>query len=145
MRFRNILLTTALIAFSGVAFAQGWHGEHHADMLFRTANLTDAQKAQMKTIEEAGWTQAKPMLEQIRALHQQVESQLLSPGAVSAADLAPLVSQEETLRNQIDQIRVNAGLQMRSVLTPAQLADAAAKHAQLASLHQQEKAVEEAR
>ncbi len=144
MRFPQILLTTAMIAFSGMALAQGWHGEHHhGDELFRTADLTDAQKTQMKTIEQAGWAQAKPAMEQVRTIHEQIVARLLAPGSVSEADLAPLVTQEEQLRNQLDQIRLNSGLQMRAVLTPEQLANAASKHEQLVSLHEQERAVVE--
>ena len=141
MRFPRILLTTALIACGGAAFAQGWHTEHQADALFRSANLNDAQKAQMKTIEQAGWTQARPIMEQMRAVHEQIMGRMLAAGSVSEADLMPLVSQEEALRNQIDQIRLSSGLQMRAVLTASQLSDAAAKQAQLVSLHEQERAV----
>ena len=142
MRFPNILLTTALIAFGGAAFAQGYHGGHHGDELFHGVNLSDAQKSQMKTIEQAGWAQAKPTMEQVRAVHEQIMARLLAPGSVSEADLAPLVTQEEQLRNQLDQLKLSSGLQMRAVLTPAQLADAAAKHTELVSLHDQERAID---
>ncbi len=141
MRFPKILLTTAVIAFSGAAFAQGFHGGHHEDALFHGVNLTDAQKDQIRTIEKAGWAQAKPTMEQVHALHEQIVARMLAPGALSEADLAPLVTQEEQLRNQLDQIKLNSGLQMRAVLTASQLADAAAKHTQLVSLHEQERAV----
>ena len=143
MRFPKILLTTAMIAASSAAFAQGWHGDHHGDELFRGLNLTDAQQAQVKTIEQAGRDQAHATMDQMRAVHEQIMARMLSPGTVTEADIAPLVSQEETLRNQLDQMRVDRGLQMRQVLTPAQLADAATKHEQLVSLHDQERAVVE--
>ncbi len=141
MRFHLVLLTTGLIAFSGVAFAQGWHGDHRAETLFSGANLSDAQKTQIKTIEDAGRAQAKPVMEQIHTVHEQIMSRMLGAGSVSEADLAPLVSQEEALRNQIDQIKLSRGLEMRAVLSASQLSDAAAKHAQLVSLHEQERAV----
>lgn len=141
MRFPKILLTTAVIAFSGAAFAQGWHGGHHGDELFHGIALNDTQKSQMKTIEQAGWAQAKPTMEQMRSVHEQIMTRMLAPGSVSEADLAPLLTQEEQLRTQLDQIRLSSGLQMRAVLTASQLADAAAKHTQLVSLHEQERAV----
>ncbi len=143
MRFPHILLTTAVIAFSGAAFAQGYHGHHHGDELFHGVALNDAQKTQMKTIEQAGWAQAKPVMEQVRSVHEQIMARMLAAGSVSEADLAPLVTQEEQLRDQLDQIKVSSGLQMRAVLTASQLADAAAKHTQLVSLHEQERAVVE--
>ncbi len=141
MRFTKILLTTAAIAFSGVAFAQGFHGGHEGGELFHAVNLSDAQKSQMKTIQQAGWAQAKPAMEQARAVHEQIMARMLAPGSVSEADLAPLVTQEEQLRAQLDQMRISSGLQMRAVLTASQLADAAARHTQLVSLHEQERAV----
>ena len=143
MRFPKILLTTAVIAFSGAAFAQGYHGGggHHGDELFHGIGLNDAQKTQMKTIEQAGWAQAKPTMEQVRAIHEQIVARMLAPGNVTAADLAPLMTQEEQLRTQLDELKLSTGLQMRAVLTTSQLADAAAKHTQLVSLHEQERAV----
>ena len=142
MRFPTILLTTAVIAFSGAAFAQGYHGGgHHGDDLFHGISLNDAQKTQMKSIEQAGWAQAKPTMEQVRAIHEQIVARMLAPGNVSEADLAPLVTQEEQLRTQLDQLKLSTGLQMRAVLTASQLADAATKHTQLVSLHEQERAV----
>ena len=107
MRFPNILLTTALIAFGGAAFAQGYHGGHHGDELFHGVNLSDAQKSQMKTIEQAGWAQAKPTMEQVRAVHEQIMARLLAPGSVSEADLAPLVPQAE--QRPADARRADAG------------------------------------
>ena len=53
MRFTKILLTTAVIAFSGAAFAQGFHGGHEGGELFHGISLTDAQKSEMKTIQQA--------------------------------------------------------------------------------------------
>ncbi len=141
MRFSKILLTTAVIAFSGAAFAQGFHGGHEGSQLFQGLNLNDAQKSQMKTIQQAGWAQAKPTMEQVRAVHEQIMARMLAPGSVTEADLAPLVTQEEQLRTQLDQIRISTGLQMRAVLNASQLADAAAKQTQLVSLHEQERAV----
>ena len=141
MRFTKILLTTAVIAFSGAAVAQGFHGGHEGGELFHGISLTDAQKSQMKTIQQTGWAQAKPIMQQVRSIHEQITTQLLSSGNVSAADVAPLLTQEEQLRTQLDQIRLNSELQMRGVLTPTQLADAAAKHTQLVNLHEQERAV----
>ncbi len=144
MRFPHILLTTALIACSGAAVAQPWHGDHHGgNELFRGVTLTDAQKAQIKTIEQAGWAQAKPVMEQMRAIHEQIEARMLAAGDVSEADMAPLVTQEENLRNQLDQQRLARGLQIRQVMTPTQLAEAATKHQQLESLHEQERQVAE--
>ena len=138
---RSILLATALIGFTGVAAAQPGYGHHHEDELFQGVSLSDAQRDQVHQIEHAGWTQARATMQQMHGIHEQIMSRLLAPGSVSEADLAPLVQQEQALRAQIDQQRLTAALQMRQVLTQAQLAQAATKHQQLENLHDQEHAL----
>ena len=138
MRPTTMALAAALIALSGVAGAQSGYGHHHEDELFQGVSLTDAQRDQVHQIEHAGWTQARSTMQQVRSVHEQIMSRLLAPGTVTEADLAPLVQQEQALRAQIDQQRLAAALQMRQVLTPEQLAQAAAKQQQLKSLHDQE-------
>jgi Spy/CpxP family protein refolding chaperone len=143
MRLSHLFLTVAVLGGSGTAFAQSWHEGHHGAEFLRGVTLTDAQKDQIRGIEQAGWTQAKAGFEQMRGVHEQLMQRLLSPGSVSEADLAPLVQQEAQLRAQLDQQRLARELEIRQVLTPQQLAEAASKHQQLESLHQQEHAVME--
>lgn len=143
MRISHFLLTASFLAASFTASAQQWHEGHHSAEFLRGVTLTDAQKEQVKSIEQAGWAQAKAGFEQMRGVHEQVMQRLLSPGSVSEADLAPLVQQEEQLRAQLDQQRLARALEIRQVLTPQQLAEAASKHQQMESLHQQERAVME--
>ncbi len=139
MRLTPLLLATALLGFAGAASADpSGFGHHHGDEMFRGVALSDAQKDQIKQIEQSGWTQAKSSFQQMRSVHEQLMARLLAPGNVSEADLAPLVQQEQALRTQLDELRLNNALQMRQVLTPQQLAQAAAKHQQLESLREQE-------
>ncbi len=139
----HLLLTASLMVVSGNALADpGGHGMHHGGEEFlRGVSLTDAQRDQVRQIEQAGWAQSKSGFEQMRSVHEQIMSRLLSSGSVSEADLAPLVQQEQALRAQMDERRLAAALQIRQVLTPQQLAEAAAKHQQLESLHEQEHAL----
>ena len=133
------LLLAASVGFAGVAAARSDEfGHHHGNELFQGVALSDAQRDQVKQIEKAGWEQARGTFQQMHSVHEQVMARLLAPGSVSEADLAPLVQQEQALRAQLDQQRLTAALQMRQVLTPQQLAQAAAKHQQLDSLHEQE-------
>ena len=138
MRFSHLALATALVAFSGTAIAQPWHHHEGAGELTQGVTLSDAQQAQLKTIEETARTAAKPLMQQMHGVHEQILTQMLGSNAVTEADLAPLVQQEEGLRNQLDQIRLNAGLQIRGVMTAPQLAEAASRHQQLSALRQQE-------
>ena len=109
--------------------------------MFAGVSMSDAQRDQIKQIEQAGWTQAKAGFQQMRAVHEQIMARLLAPGSVSEADLTPLVQQEQALRAQLDEQRLSSALQMRQVLTPQQLAQAAEKHQQLESLHDQEREI----
>jgi Spy/CpxP family protein refolding chaperone len=138
MRFHHVLLTTALIAFSGTALAQHpWHGGEGVEFL-HGLNLTEAQETQIKGIEKAAWTQARATMEQLRNLHQQEMTTLLGAGTVTEADLAPIKSQEEALRHQLDEQHLTTMLQIRQVLTPTQLADASSKFQQIVALRAQE-------
>ena len=146
MKFKHLALVaaTAGLLTLGVARAQpsehgGWH--HDGLEILHGLDLTDAQKAEAHKIAKANWAQMKPIMEQMHGIHEQMVTKLTSPGAVTEADLAPLVQQEETLRSQIDTSRLSTVLQIRGLLTPAQLEKAASVHQQLEALHEQERAV----
>ena len=143
MSLKHTLLAVsalASLAFAPAAFAQpAWHGGFHEALA--AAGLTPSQQQQIRQIMQAARTQDAPQRTQLQALHQQIEQTLFSSGDVTAAQLTPLVQQEEALRQQLDASRVQAALAVRALLTPAQLARAAGAEAQLASLHQQEQAI----
>ncbi len=142
MRLSSMLLATALLGFVSAASADpGERGHHGEDELFRGVAMTDAQKAEIRKIEQAGWAQAKSGFQQMRGVHEQIMARLLAPGSVSEADLAPLMQQEQALRAQLEEQRLASALQIRQVLTPQQLAEAAEKHQQLESLHDQERQI----
>jgi Spy/CpxP family protein refolding chaperone len=145
MKFRQLMMAAGVaLAVSGVALAQPMGGEFHhgGGMEFlHGLNLTDAQKAQMQQIHKAGWAQMKSIMTQMRSVHEQIVNRMLAAGDVTAEDLAPLVTQEESLRNQMDNLHLSQTLQMRSVLTREQLAQAAATHTKIEALHAQEHAV----
>ena len=136
------LLPFAALAQSGDAadampghFGMGMHGQDAA--LLSGVNLSSAQQTQVQQLHEAARTQAKPLMQQLRSLHQQIEALLFAAGAVNTTQLAALHQQESTLRGQLDDIHLNTLLQVRSVLTADQIAQAAQTHAQMESLHQQ--------
>jgi Spy/CpxP family protein refolding chaperone len=151
MTFKQTLIAAAAAGAlsAGAAMAQpmegGWHhggpGGGEGMELLHSINLTDAQKQQAHEIEHAAWAQAKPIMQQMRAVHEQLETAMLAPGSVTADQLSPLVTQEEQLKSQLDQQHLNTVLQIRALLTPEQLTQAAATHQKLAALHEQEHAV----
>jgi Spy/CpxP family protein refolding chaperone len=105
-------------------------------------NLTDAQKQQAHTIMEGAWARAKPVMDQMHSVHEQLAAQFLTSGT-TAAQLEPLVRQEEQLRAKLDSEHLNIALQVRNLLTPDQLAQAATLHTKLSALHEQEHEVME--
>ncbi len=128
----------ALFAGAAIAHPQGRWGHGEGMEILHSLNLTEAQKQQAHSIEKAAWAQSKPIMEEMHATHEQLATAMLASGSVTAESLAPMVTQEEQYRSQLDQIRVNTMLQIRALLTPDQLTQAAATHAKLAALHEQE-------
>lgn len=121
----------------------GMHGDpSHFMMLLKSANLTQAQHAQVQQILEADHAQMKPVMRQFHTLHEQIAARLLSAGPVTASDLAPLTRQAFRLQQQIDQNMVDTALAIRNVLTPEQLNRLAQVHQQLQNLHEQIRSLE---
>lgn len=151
MRTRHWAMSAALagalamtLAAGGVAMAQpteGMHGHwgHGEGMEFlHGVTLTDAQKTQIHDIMKSSFATMKPLMEQARTLHEQQVNSFLAAGAVTAESLQPALAKEEALRTQMDTARMNTMLQVRAVLTPEQLAQAASVHSQMEALHAQE-------
>jgi Spy/CpxP family protein refolding chaperone len=146
MKLRRLVIAAAaagaLGAAGAVAQPMGPEFHHGGGMEFlHGLNLTDAQKAQIQQIHKAGWAQMKSIMTQMRSVHEQLVNKMLTAGDVTAEDLTPLVTQEEALRNQMDNLHLSQTLQMRNVLTSAQLAQAASTHTKIEALHAQEHAV----
>jgi Spy/CpxP family protein refolding chaperone len=144
MKLRQTLIAaTAMcaLAASGVALAQPMDGHHHGMEgmeILHALNLTDAQKSQVHETEHAAWNQAKPIMAEMHAVHEQMAAALTVAGPVTADQLAPMMQKEEQLQSQLDQIHVNAIVAVRNLLTPEQVAQAASLHQKLAALHDQE-------
>ncbi len=145
MKIRHMALALATLGLlaAGAATAapmhRGWHGDGLE--ILHGIDLTDAQKTQVHEIMKTNWAQMKPVMQQMRSIHEQIETTLLTPGSVTQDQLNPLVQQEQQLRAQLDAARVSTALQIRGMLTPAQLTKAASVHQQLEALHEQEHAI----
>ncbi len=137
-----------LIGTAGAALAQGWEGHHHGFDggefgMLHALSLTDAQRTQVHAAMEAGRTASAPYREQLGAIQAQLRAKLTASGTVAMADVAPLLQQKERVMAELDQTHMATVLQIRSVLTPEQIAQAASMETQLATLHAQERAVTE--
>jgi hypothetical protein len=107
----------------------------------RAANLTADQKTKIHDAFKANWEQKEALVKQMRSIHQQIDAKLLGPGAVTAADIAPLQAQEQKVREQIAQQNLDTVLKIRGLLTPDQLKRMNEVHQKMASLRAQMKAL----
>jgi Spy/CpxP family protein refolding chaperone len=142
------MLMACMVSATSIAVAQpleeGWHHGGGLEFL-RGLDLTDSQKTQAHEIQKAAWTQSKPLFEQLHTLHEQQINLLLTAGSTEA-QIAAVLKQEESVRAQLDSAHLATALQLRALLTPDQLAQAADLHSKLEALHQQEHdAIESAR
>lgn len=106
-------------------------------MLTRQANLTSDQQAKVHNIMRSNFSQAQPLLKQLRGVHDQIADKLMSTGTVSVSDLAPLQAQETQIQQQLDSQMMSTALQIRGLLSKEQLTRIANLHNQLKSLRAQ--------
>ncbi|NPD69485.1 periplasmic heavy metal sensor [Lichenicola cladoniae] len=137
------------VASAGAAFAQPGHGGgpggwHHGDGLLDGVTLTDTQKTKVHALMKAEHQDSKSLRDQIHAIHEQIETTLLSAGDVTEATIAPLEQQETSLMQQLGAKHVASEIAVRNLLTSDQIAKAASIHAQLTALHDQEHALHQA-
>jgi periplasmic protein CpxP/Spy len=127
----------------------GFHHMHHGGdvlgmplpLLLHTANLTDAQKQQIRTIFENRRAARKAEMQQLKAAKEAIGAKYLSSGSVTANDLAPSVATITQLHDQMMNERIQDAIAIRNVLTPAQLAQISATKAKLDSIHAEMKAL----
>lgn len=128
-------MTTAASAQPGPG---GWHG---GGALLDGITLTSDQQTAIHALMQAGHQQMQGLHTQLHSIHEQIDTMLLSSGTVTAAMLAPLVEQQESLMQQVDAKHVSDEIAIRNLLTTDQLAKASTTHAQLVALHDQEHAL----
>jgi len=140
-RFALAAAAACALALPGVAAAHDMEGWHHGGPgefeFLHGLSLTEAQKTQAHAIMRAAMTQSKPLMDQLHQLHEQHVTLLLTAGSTKS-QIEAVQHQEENVRNQLDAARLGTMLQLRDLLTPAQLSKAADMHAKMEALHAQE-------
>lgn len=114
MKRTFVLLAAVAALATGMVFAQASHRARRAQAL----NLTDAQKAQAKTIFQQAREAAKPIRAQLKE-NRQALTQAAKAGK-SDADLQRLATEQGRLRGQMVAIRTEAFAKFYSTLTPEQ-------------------------
>ena len=146
-----------LVAGAGVATAQSpgpagppgsrgpmMHGEWdgmggYADglrlpLLLRGARLTPDQQTRVREILAAHRPALKGFADQLRQVQDELADKLFASGAVQGADLQPVLQRIGQLRDQLLQESAQTAMEVRALLTPEQLAQAAAVKARMAAL-----------
>ncbi len=140
-RLMNVLVIgLAAVAFSAsAASAQGPRHNHWGGgvegfgWVLRTVNLSDAQKAQVGQILASHRSQFQALRQQLQTAQKQLGDKLYD-GSTTPAQLVPLTQQIGQLRDQMSQLGIQVAFEIRSVLTPDQLAKAAQTRQRLSEL-----------
>jgi Spy/CpxP family protein refolding chaperone len=154
-KFRVAAVTLGLLCaplMAGPTAAQGMgmgHGMGHGVMmgmhgggspflmLLKSANLTAAQQQQVQLILNSDKAKMQGLHQQLFALHEQISAKLFSAGAVTSADLKPLVQQASRLEADLNQNMADTAVAIRNILTPDQVKHLAEVQQKLHNLHSQ--------
>ena len=135
-------LVAAAPAYAGPGFSGGgWEPGANLMRLVRKANLTSQQQTQMHDIMTAAKVQQKQLRAQNAAIHQQLADKLLGASTPSLADFSALTTQMQQLHSQQITLGLQTAIQIRALLTPAQVTHIAQIHQQLSNLNAQRSAV----
>jgi Spy/CpxP family protein refolding chaperone len=99
--------------------------------LLNALSLTPEQTAKIEVSKTAFREAQRAYLTEVRALRQEVGDKLFGPNRVSEADVARPITKIADLREKILREGFRIALEVRSVLTPEQLAKAATIRQQL--------------
>lgn len=133
MRTPVIAFFLTVILAAGTALAQGgepgkgefgkrehWGRRHHGrGHIFAKLELTDAQKEQIRQIRLARRDELKPIMEQIRAKHQEIR-QSTEGGTFNEALVAQKLTEVAALKAKLMGARFEMRKEVMAVLTPEQ-------------------------
>ena len=135
------ILTAVVIAgvvHSERASASWMSGHHHhhgmtgidtvgapLPMLLKSANLSDAQKAQVKEIFHSNFANMKTQFDAIHTAQQQIAAKLWASGTVNPSDLSAEVQAINQARDQLAQAQIDTVVSVRNQLSAEQLASVA--------------------
>lgn len=123
---------------SELTLLDGFGGFHNGE------TRTHAQFDQENAIIQAHAAEVETIKPRMQALSDQISGLLSGSAAIDTQALFSLEQQRSDLQAQRDAVNLDMLIQIRALLTPAQLAEVARRHAQLSSLHRQELALQAA-
>ena len=135
-RIAVIFCITALTAFAGIANAHveggggeewGKHQRHDFKRIAKKLKLTDAQKAQAKTIFQGKREVVKPIYTSLRDERKNLHN-LMHADTVDEAAIRAESARIAAIQADLNVNRAKVGAQFRAILTPAQLATLKTMH-----------------
>jgi periplasmic protein CpxP/Spy len=126
--------TTAPAPQTGGPQPGGPHGWHHHHGFFKELNLTDAQKASIKTIMQTNGPQMKSLHEQLHA--NQLKLRHTQPNDPNYSNVvSQTASANAPIHQQIDTLKATIRQEIFAKLTPAQQTQLQALEAQAEARH----------
>ncbi len=111
----------------------GWHHHHHHGF-FKELNLTDAQKASIKTIMQTNWPQMKSLHEQMHA--NDLKLRHTQPNDPNYSNvISQTVAANAPIHQQLDTLKATIRQEMFAKLTPAQQTQLQTLEAQAEARH----------
>ncbi len=105
--------------------------------LLKKLNLTADQQASLQQIMDSHKPTLQALFQQLRAAHQAVSDKFFAPGPVAVEDLSTQTDQINKVRQALMKEGLAVALEIRNLLTPAQLTQSAQLQQQLRALHEQ--------
>ncbi len=112
-------------------FKRGF-GHHHGgfERLAKKLDLSDAQKAQVKQIKEAGKAKVQPLRENMKSIRQQLNA-ATADGNFNEAQVQTLATQQANIMAQLTVEKERTKSQIYAILTPEQQTQAKALKEQM--------------
>jgi Spy/CpxP family protein refolding chaperone len=104
-------------------------------LVLKGIDLTEEQEKQINEIMTAHRATFRTLFGELQAAHRDMADRLFTPGSVQAEDLTPQIQQVAKLREQLMREGLTVALEVRGLLTPAQLAKAAEIKDRMRALH----------
>jgi Spy/CpxP family protein refolding chaperone len=140
----SVFTLTLTAAPRAWAMPNGELGEHWTPRLralIKYANLTPDQQTQVRAILDKAEPQRKSLWHQEATFREQMAEKMLGSGPVTSADFSPLIQQDAQVHQQLVGLVLDVSVQIRNLLTPAQLAHVSQLHEQVKTLNKQKRAL----
>lgn len=138
-----VLMLVGSLRWAAPVMAQGHFRGHHMmgdgpgmmlPLVLKQLTLADAQNTQIQGIMEEDRATVQPLFQQLKTLHEGMADKFYASGDLTADDFTSQTQQTSLLQEQIKNAGLNAALNVRAVLTPDQLAQAAQIKSQMQAL-----------